>query len=511
MLKRFALIILSAIFIVEALSCIGKHDEVEITEHSSPTPVESDPHSAEIDNLDDHGIITFVPLDTGLPSVTDETAAPTTEATYSSKEPVSSTPNADVTETPSTTDDATTPPVQNSSQATLQPTVTPTTAATIVPTDAPQTSDMPASDEIQFAESSSLPLPSMKENLPKGQPFCFGGVVKANSPILTVKAVISSESGYYSESVVRFDASENKTKVELVDPTFPREGDNSLTKKTKFENLSAGTYSFCLYASAVGVAERLIKSSSFKVVSDEWHTLISNHLRNNYAFALSFFGDRDEFLFKYKWEDGRQIKVEQSWLNAHIGNVTSPSGKKWYVHKKAVPSYEQAIAYMNSTYLRVRGSSDSGIIKLWDLVKTFDGTLNTRFVSERTFVSHHAFGTAIDINASMDANLNRLENRALIMDEVSNHLTYNGIKTSNGISYYDFTYDGSHSSKHKNIPTTIINYLLYELAFYRAGFGWGYYYTHACDGMHFTVSELPTDLHNTSSRALRKVYSYIMP
>ena len=190
-------------------------------------------------------------------------------------------------------------------------------------------------------------------------------------------------------------------------------------------------------------------------------------------------------------------------------SVTSPAGQTWYVHKKAAPHYNAAINYMKTSFVRVRGTSDSGVIRLWELVSTFDGILNTRFVSALDFISHHAFGTAIDLNASMTPNGNALVNRALILSEVRDKLVYNGIKTENGVSYYDFTYTGSYSEKHKNVPTTVVNYLLYELAFYRAGFSWGYYYRHACDAMHFGLSEMSADTHNTSDRSLRKVYSYI--
>ena len=110
---------------------------------------------------------------------------------------------------------------------------------------------------------------------------------------------------------------------------------------------------------------------------------------------------------------------------------------------------------------------------------------------------------------NLPTNRNVLSNRALILDEVRNHLAYNGIKTANGVSYYDFTYNGSCSATYRNVPQTVINYLLYELAFYRAGFGWGYYYDHACDGMHFTLSEMSASIHDTSGRSLRKVYQYI--
>ena len=140
---------------------------------------------------------------------------------------------------------------------------------------------------------------------------------------------------------------------------------------------------------------------------------------------------------------------------------------------------------------------------------SFDGILNTRFVTDRTFVSHHSFGTAIDLNAVMQANKNRLENRDLIRTEVQNCLVYNGVREQNGVRYYDFTYSGSYSGTYKNIPETVINYLLYELAFYRAGFGWGYYYPHACDGMHFTPTELSPTSFEEGPYAMRKVFTYI--
>ena len=190
--------------------------------------------------------------------------------------------------------------------------------------------------------------------------------------------------------------------------------------------------------------------------------------------------------------------------------MENATGGRWEVHKKAAGQFKKAVNYMKTVYLRVHGTNgDSGVIKLSELIGSFDGIWNPRFVSDRSFISHHAFGTAIDLNASLDANTNELSNRELIKSEVGSHLTYNGIKNEDGVSYYDFTYDGSHSAKLKGVPTTVVNYLLYELAFYRAGFNWGYYYDHTCDAMHFGLSEFSADVHNTSSRSLRKVRDYI--
>ncbi len=110
----------------------------------------------------------------------------------------------------------------------------------------------------------------------------------------------------------------------------------------------------------------------------------------------------------------------------------------------------------------------------------------------------------------MYPNHNVLSNHELIGNDVRYALTYNGILTDkNGQQYYDFTYTGNYKAKYKGVPTTIVNYLLYELAFYRAGFQWGFYYETACDGMHFMLSEKDINRHMDSDVGLRKVYEYI--
>ena len=54
-----------------------------------------------------------------------------------------------------------------------------------------------------------------------------------------------------------------------------------------------------------------------------------------------------------------------------------------------------------------------------------------------------------------------------------------------------------------------MNYFLYELAFYRAGFAWGFYYPHTCDAMHFTLTELSPSLFTDGPYAMRKVFTYV--
>ena len=477
-------------------------------------------------NALDTGVI--IPVDTPKPTVHTQTVPPaeTPPAETEFTSPTETPTGVFITPTPTLIADITPAPTDTPTPAlTPAPTDTPTPAPTPAPTDtptpartsaptgtptpAPTATPAPTQSGLRFVENASLPLPSLNENVPFGQPFCFGGVVRSDLPILTITAVISDSSGSVIKESVAFPSTENRTYVELVDPTFPASGNASLTAKVKFETLPVGTYTFKLFVSTTEATGVLLKSSSFKVVKSEWIDLISNNFRNNYAAALKFFGSRDEFMFRYKWAEGRQITVDPAWLKTHFTSITSPEGKTWYVHKKAEASFKTAINYMNTTYVRVHGTYDSGVIKLSKLIATFNGLLNTRFVSSREFISHHSFGTAIDLNASMDANRNVLTNRALIRSEVGDCLVYNGIKESGGIKYYDFTYTGNHASTHANVPTTVINYLLYELAFYRAGFGWGYYYDHACDAMHFSLTEMSASVHETSPRALRKVFNYI--
>lgn len=509
-MKRFLAVLMSILFFAGSVSCApsaphqssDSGDVVAIPSAEPVPPASAEPATAlpethqpggEVRTQEPGEDASAEPSGSAAPGET-ETPAPT-EGPENSPEPVSATP-APATPTP----------------APATPTPTPATPAPATP--AP-TDDPAPVDGVSFSPNPSLPLPSTNEDVPHGQPLCFGGKVISSSPILSVSVVISSASGatVINESV-DFTAAQNMKSVELVDRTFPKTGDASLTAKVKFEKLPAGTYSFCLYATTTENSNVRLAKHTFRVVKNEWNQLISNNLRNNYAYALSFFGSRDEFMFRYKWvsSTGRDITVEQSWLNSHFTSVTSPMdpSKVWYCHKKAAPHFTQAFDYAKSTYIRVSGGGyDSGVIKLSNLFVHFDGLFNTRFVTERNFVSHHAFGTAVDFNATMQVNKNRLENRELIRTEVQNHLAYNGIKEKNGVKYYDFTYDGSYSERYHNIPATVINYLLYELAFYRAGFGWGYYYYHTCDAMHFTVSEMDPNIHNTSSRSLRKVFSYI--
>ena len=158
--------------------------------------------------------------------------------------------------------------------------------------------------------------------------------------------------------------------------------------------------------------------------------------------------------------------------------------------------------------MHIRGKNlDTGAVRLADIM-TFNGLMVQRYVTSLEYISHHSFGTAIDVNAKSPSCRNVLANRDTIYREVTGNLTYNGIKTVGGKRCYDFTYTGHAASGPKNVPEPLLNYLLYELAFFRAGFSWGLYYPHTCDGMHFSLSELSPTLFEVGPYAMRKVFAY---
>jgi len=369
------------------------------------------------------------------------------------------------------------------------------------------------SDTITFIESDEMKLPSLKENLQYGQMFHLCGTIKADSPLKSVTVAITDENSASPTdpyvTTVSFGEADEVEEYLLEDLKNP-DAKNNIGDIVLFSSLKPGPHTLTLSASTFSTGPIVLASTEFIVDKSEWLQLISNNFRNNYLEALNFFGDKKRFLFKYQWADKRNIIIDPEWVEKYIVSMDGLCGKTWRVHVDAVSCFREALEYLDSTYVRVRGNGhDSGVIKLSKLVKTSNGTYVPRFVTDRTFISHHAFGTAVDLNANIVPNNDETENRDIIRTEVKNCLKYNGINESEGKNYYDFTYSGHWEQYYRDIPTSVLNYLIYELAFYRAGFGWGYYYEHTCDAMHYTLTERDIAEHSAPATGLRKVYEYI--
>lgn len=363
-------------------------------------------------------------------------------------------------------------------------------------------------DPITFTESENFPMPGTKTPIPKGHPFTIDGTVRASSPLVRVDAVIRNSKGAVVQSAAQtFQKQDNVTEYRLLDPTFSSSID-CLSEKIRFDKLSAGTFTLELSADDSAGNHVTLKTARFKVSSSKTVRLLPNNLRNNYADALRFFGSTEKFLFKYKFGKGRSIKVDSKWRKKYVKSAVGVNGKKWTCHKDAVPYFEKAARYIENTYVHIGGTDfDTGAVKLSDIM-TFNGSMVQRYVSTLDYISHHSFGTAVDINAKSPSFRNVLKNRDKIYREVTEHLSYNGIKTVGGKTCYDFTYTGHAERGPKNVPEPLLNYLLYELAFFRAGFSWGLYYPHTCDGMHFSLTELSPALFETGPYAMRKVFAY---
>jgi hypothetical protein len=389
------------------------------------------------------------------------------------------------------------------------PTPSPEPAPTPTPAPTPAPTPTPEPIPVTFVESKELRLPNMDEALQHGQLFNLRGIVQSDEPLKSVTVTITCDNSnnklYPYEATVTFSQTDGVLSYSLDDAKATK-GGKAISQLLSFKKLQSGRHCLTITASTFTEESILLVSTGFVVAEpSQWIQLTSNNFRNNYLEALNFFGDKERFLFKYKWGKNSSIVIDPEWRKKYL--VPMP-GFRGSVHVDAVPYFEKAKEYLKNTYIRVRGNKrDSGIIRLDALVKEINGAYVSRFVNAKDFISHHAFGTAVDINAYMYPWKYSIKNREVIRDEVT-LLTYNGIAESDGKKYYDFTYTGSWRTYYKNVPTSLLNYLIYELAFFRAGFGWGYYYDHTCDGMHFTLTELDIAKHSEPGVGLRKVYEY---
>ena len=365
---------------------------------------------------------------------------------------------------------------------------------------------------IKFQSCPEVPMMQQGDTIQQGLDFNLHGSIYADSALtgVTVQIVPAGGAGESIRQSVSFLPEQNVTAYSLTSKVL-----DSIDKKFDIRNLRAGLYHFTLSATSVSHPEGVtLVSADCNIAILKPHTLTQNKFDDNYLDALEFFrGDTTKFLFPYYIGGGRGIGIDVAWRNAHI--VSSSLGR---VNVSAVPYFEAANHYLTTTYVRVslysprtKKTAEGDLLLLNDLVGK-RGTYVPRFQTNLDYISHHTLGTAIDVNDDLYPNSNNPGNHELIGGDVRNHLTYNGIKTDkSGVRYYDFTYDGDYPARYNKVPNTVVNYLLYELAFYRAGFEWGFYYETTCDAMHFMLTENDRNRHMHTDIGLRKVYDYIEP
>ena len=394
-------------------------------------------------------------------------------------------------------------------EATASPAQTPIVTGTPSPSPTPRVPSV-----LTFDESADDPMPARDSRVAFGRGYKLRGTVQSNYPLtsvsLEINCAFSEDPRYPYVQTVSFDPS-NLVYSYPLDDALTKEG-VSLDSLTQFSALGVGIHTLKIFATSTGQeTPEQIFETKFYILSDEWNTIKKSDFSNNsYETALRFFKDKDAFLYRYQWVDARYVVADPDWENEYIVSYDCLPGREpWRIHKFALPYYKEASFYLNNVHVRVSGTNgDSGVLLLRDLIDTYNGSYCSRFTSSETHISHHAFGTATDINGGMGANDNLKENIELINTEVRDKLVYNGIKTEKGVSYYDYTYSGdSLLWVYQTIPETVINYILYELAFYRAGFQWGHYYVSTSDGMHFTLTDNIRISHDGND-GLRKVFDY---
>lgn len=376
------------------------------------------------------------------------------------------------------------------------------------PTPAPTASPAP---EMTFVADPANPLPGNRARVTG--PYTLSGTVVSNVPITKVSVLLAcdyNESGFYPyEKTVTLPVDSGVCSYTLTDAENTLEG-ASLNDLVAFEALQNGLHTLILTAYTETQPDPFtLAVHQFFVLNGPWKRLSADDFLNSYDETAAFFGGRTErFLYRYQPGYGRYIVADPDWEDAYITGVQADEGAPWLVHVDAVPYYEKAVHYLHTVHVRVHGTNgDTGVLPLMQLIDGYYGSYVSRFTSGKKYVSHHGFGTATDINATMAPNGNTKANQALIHREVDSLLAYNGILTENGIAYYDFTYSGQYACSMAGVPETVVNYLLYELAFYRAGFLWGHYYRTTSDGMHFTLTDQMYYSHD-GGYGLRKVFAY---
>lgn len=345
-----------------------------------------------------------------------------------------------------------------------------------------------------------------------GTVFSLGGTVVSNYPITAVTVSVScaynNDNDIYPYKKTVHPSQDGVLSFSLRD-SATREN-KSLSDSVNFREFQTGVHTMKLIVTTAAQKSEEVLRVKFYVFGDDWLELTDKDFNNSYDEALAFFKEPGRFVYRYQWVNGRYTLADPDWEETYITTMPGlPAGSEWRVHIDAVPHLMQAIEYLTTSYVRVHGTNgDSGVIAVSDLVSEYNGAYVSRFTSSLKSVSHHSFGAAVDLNASLEPNKNTLENKSIIYTDVSKHLRYNGIGYSGGLPYYDYSYDGEYANESHAVPQTCVNYLLYELGFYRAGFLWAHYYSTTSDAMHFTLSEQVSGGSFDGKKSLRKVFEY---
>lgn len=333
-----------------------------------------------------------------------------------------------------------------------------------------------------------------------GQSFSIEGKIVSGQPITKVELIVWN----VSENSKEIEVSARQSDIGTLE--YSLNGyEGSLNSMASFSRLKPGEKRIELICSNGAETDVVLWRANFTV--SEWAALTKDKIHTTgYDALYELIGD-DSFLFKYKLREkaSRRIYIDDEWYNRYIRSIEF-SGHNFKVHTAAYDKFKEAFDYINGSWICMSYSdgSSTGAFSLSEIVKPnpADGAYVARFQdASMSKISHHSFGTCIDLNSNIPVNQIRVnadgvdENWAQIKSAVSK-LTYEGLKTVDGKdNVYCFSYSGERQGQ-RLVPDALVNYIMHELAFARAGFYWGGYFGSGSDAMHFTLAEI-NDSHVT--------------
>ncbi len=392
--------------------------------------------------------------------------------------------------------------------------VMPTYAPVMSPTDNGSTPDagkynpmQPTPTPVELLGESSNTIEFKWELMPRegativlGQSFSIEGKIVSGQPITKVQLIVWN----VSENSKEIEVSARQSDMGALE--YSLNGyEGSLNSMASFSRLKNGDKRIELICSNGAETDVVLWRANFTV--SEWATLTRDKIHTTgYDALYELIGD-DSFLFKYKLREkaSRRIYIDDEWYNRYIRSIEF-GGHNFKVHTAAYDKFKEAFDYINSSWICMSYSdgSSTGVFSLSEIVKPnpADGAYVARFQdASMSKISHHSFGTCIDLNSNIPVNQIRVsadgedENWAQIKSAVSK-LTYEGLKTVDGKdNVYCFSYSGERQGQ-MLVPDALINYIMHELAVAGAGFYWGGYFGSGSDAMHFTLAEI-NDSHVT--------------
>lgn len=369
-----------------------------------------------------------------------------------------------------------------------------------------------------FPEGVTFVCHSMPENgavLAHKQAFSIEGIIRSRKPLESVSITVFNSVGNAEISAI-VDTFEDPYEYYLSGDHRP------INNKLKFANLTYGDKRIKLTVTVSGKTKALYEAS-FSVSS--WGTLSETLVHGIGLNAMyELYGGSDGFLFNFKVRKlgDRWISIDPQWKKNNLVTIRGV-GRNYLVNIHAQEAFENAFEHISNSYVYIEyNNGNSGVFPLSRLVGSSanDGTYAPRFTNNSmSSISHHAFGTAIDINSDLKCNQIRVRKGVdtswETIEDGINRLSYRGLYAIDGVeNVYCFKFDGNRPSGYA--PENIRNYLLFELAFYREGFSWGAYFTNKCDAMHFSLTEpndynivYPEDSDSVNDRnPIRMVYIY---